>query len=195
MTVGRDPKVYVAAALCAIALGTGCAAPSKDAGRLPSFRDSSTRVAMATVTAVDVATREVTLRDADGKSFMVQAGTEVRNLAQVRVGDRVKVEYMESIAVDVVKADGSAPDAAVATAAARAPAGDKPAGAVGQVITMSATIVAIDRQTNRVTLRGPAGNDRVVQVKDPKNLENVAVGDMVYVAYTEAVAISVVAAE
>jgi len=194
MLTGRDPRAFLAA-LCVIALGTGCATQSKDAGQLPSYRDSSSTVVMATVMAVDATTRTVTLKDVDGESFTVQAGPEVRNLGQVRAGDRVKVEYMESIAVEVVKADGTAPDAAVATAAARTPAGGKPGAAASQVSAISATIIAIDRETSRVTLQGPAGNHRVVQVKDPKNLRNVAVGDMVYVTYTEAVAISVHAAE
>ena len=56
---------------------------------------------------------------------------------------------------------------------------------------LTAVITAIDRTTNRVTLRGPSGNDRVVQVRDPKNLENVQVGDMVYATYTESLGISV----
>jgi len=42
-----------------------------------------------------------------------------------------------------------------------------------------------------VTLSGPSGNERVVQVKDPKNLENVQVGDMVYATYTESLGISI----
>jgi hypothetical protein len=58
-------------------------------------------------------------------------------------------------------------------------------------VTASAVIVAIDRSTNRVTLRGPSGNERVVQVQDPKNLENVQVGDMVYATYTQALGLSV----
>ena len=185
-------NALVAPLLCALAVGTGCASQSKEAaGPPPSYKDSRTTTATATVTAVDLGTRMVTLRDVDGRSLTVQAGDQVRNLAQVQVGDRVKVEYTEAIVVDVVKADGSSPDAAAAAGAARAPLGDKPAGAVAQVTTVSASIMAIDRQTNRVTLRGPAGNDRVIQVKDPKKLENVAVGDMVYATYTESLAISV----
>jgi len=187
----RVRNALVASLLCALALGTGCAAQSKEAGPPPSYRDSRTTVATATVTAVDAPTRMVTVRGDDGASFTFQASDQVRNFEQIRVGDQVKVEYTESIAVDVVKSDGSAPDAAVASGAARAPLGAKPAGAVGQVTTISATIMAIDRQTSRVTLRGPAGNDRVIQVKDPKKLENVAVGDMVYATYTESLAISV----
>ncbi|BDG02350.1 hypothetical protein [Anaeromyxobacter oryzae] len=182
----------VAALLCTLALGTGCATGSKEAaGPQPKYQDTRTTVATATVTALDLGTRMVTIRSADGESYTFRASDEVRNLGQVRVGDQVKVEYTESIVVDVRKSDGTAPDAAVVTSVDRAPAGAKPAGVVGQSTTVSAAIVAIDRSTNRVTLKGPSGNLRVLQVKDPKKLEDVAVGDIVYVTYTEALAISV----
>jgi len=62
---------------------------------------------------------------------------------------------------------------------------------VARTVTASATIVAIDRTANQVTLRGPSGNERVVQVRDPKNLDNVQVGDMVYATYTESIGVSV----
>ena len=57
-----------------------------------------------------------------------------------------------------------------ATGGSAAP-GEKPAGSVARTVTGSAVIVAIDRTTNRVTLRGPAGNDQVGQARDPKSLD------------------------
>jgi hypothetical protein len=42
-----------------------------------------------------------------------------------------------------------------------------------------------------VTLKGPEGKSVIVQVKDPKKLENVKVGDQVSITYTQALAISV----
>ena len=89
------------------------------------------------------------------------------------------------------RADGGTPDLSVAATGVSALPGEKPAGSVGRTVTASAVILAIDRTTNRVTLRGPSGNERVVQVKDPKNLENVQVGDMVYATYTESLGLAV----
>jgi DNA-binding beta-propeller fold protein YncE len=79
----------------------------------------------------------------------------------------------------------------LAGAAATAKPGEKPAGALGGQVTVSAVIVAIDTTTLRVTVKGPQGNLRVLQAKDPKKVAAVKVGDMVYVTYTEAVGISV----
>lgn len=50
---------------------------------------------------------------------------------------------------------------------------------------------AIDPKKTFVTLKGPQGKVVDVKVRDPKNLENVKVGDQVAITYTEALAISV----
>ena len=82
------------------------------------------------------------------------------------------------------------PDAAVAVAGGAAKLGEKPAGVIGDSITISAVLVGIDTATLRVTVKGPQGNLRVLQAKDPKKVAAVKVGDMVYVTYTEALGIS-----
>jgi Cu/Ag efflux protein CusF len=180
-------------------LTTGCASntasATASAGKpLPTYTETSTEKATATVQAVDVVTRKVTLKPESGEAFDFVAGPDVKNLAQVKVGDTVTVEYVQSIALEVRRADGTQPEVTVAAAAGAAKPGDKPAGAIGGQVTVSAVIVAIDTASLRVTLKGPQGNFRVLQVKDPKKLENVKVGDMVYATYTEAVGISVAAA-
>jgi Cu/Ag efflux protein CusF len=186
----------IAAIVVAAALGHGCAtskeqAPPPKEQALPSIDRSKTVTATATVKKIDLVTREVTLVGDDGNPFTFVAGPDVRNLDQVRPGDTVKVTYTKSLAVSVKRGDGSAPDAAAASAVERSQPGEKPGGAAGAVVVASAKIVAIDRATNRVTLVGPEGNYHVLEVQDPKNLENVQVGDMVYATYTESIGVSV----
>ena len=183
----RRRSITISLVLAALALALGCAT-SKE---LPKYTDSKTVTATAVVQAIDQNTREVTLKGENGNVFSFVAGDEVKNLSQVRVGDTVKVTYTESIAIEVKRVDGGSPDVTAAASVERAAPGEKPAGSVARTVTASAVIVAIDRTTNRVTLRGPSGDDRVVQVKDPKNLENVQVGDMVYATYTESLGISI----
>jgi len=183
----RRRSMTIPFVLAALALALSCAT-SKE---LPKYTDTQTATATAVVQAIDLNTRQVTLKGEDGRVFTFVAGDEVRNLPQVRVGDTVKVTYTESIAIEVKRVDGGTPDVKAAATAERAAPGEKPAGSVARTVTASAVIVAIDRTTNRVTLRGPSGNDRVVQVKDPKKLENVQVGDMVYATYTESLGLSI----
>ncbi len=170
-------------------LAAGCATGKPD--KLPTYTETRTEKATATVVAIDQATRKVTLKPEKGEAFDFVAGPQVKNLAQVQVGDTVTVEYVESIALEVRRGDGTQPDVAVGVAGGAAKPGEKPAAAIGDSVTISAVIVAIDTATLRVTVKGPQGNVRVLQAKDPKKVAAVKVGDMVYVTYTEALGISV----
>ena len=170
-------------------LTVGCATGKPE--QLPTYAQTQTTKATATVVAVDQATRKVTLKPQDGEAFEFVAGPQVKNLAQVQAGDTVTVEYLESIAIEVRRNDGSQPEVSMAAAAGAAKPGEKPAGAIGDSVTVSAVIVAIDKATLRVTVKGPQGNLKVLQVRDAKKLENVKVGDMIFATYTEALGISV----
>ena len=172
-----------------LTLALACATAQE--AQLPKRTETQTVTATAVVQAIDQNTREVTLKGENGNVFSFVAGDEVKNLSQVRVGDTVKVTYTESIAIEVKRIQGGTPDVNVAATGGSAPPGEKPAANVARTVTASATIVAIDRTANQVTLRGPSGNERVVQVRDPKNLDNVQVGDMVYATYTESIGVSV----
>ena len=115
----------------------------------------------------------------------------VRNLPQVMVGDEVTASYHEALAYEVKKPGTATPGATMAEEVARARPGEKPAGAEARVTTAVVTITGIDKAAGTVTLQGPTGRVTTVKARDPRNLERVAVGDLVEVTYTEAVAVSV----
>jgi len=105
----------------------------------------------------------------------------------------VIVSYYEGIAVEVrppTEGERANPHMVV-EAAGRAPLGEKPAAAGARTTRIVATISAIDKATDHVTLVGPHGNATTVKVRDPRNLDKVQVGDPVIITYTEAVGISV----
>jgi Cu/Ag efflux protein CusF len=193
----------IAAAVC-VTLGiAGCAAHKEAApapppavaaapAPLPSGTVGANLVsATATVKALNLKTRHVTLQRADGSLVKFVAGDEVRNLAQVKVGDEVNVTYYESLAYEVRKPDAAAPGASVTEGLERAKLGEKPGGAAGRVTTVTATIAAIDKGAGTVTLRGPDGELTTIKARNPDNLNRVTVGDLVDITLTEALAISV----
>ncbi len=59
----------------------------------------------ATVEAVDAAQRQITLKGPKGKVVPLTVGPDVRNLEQVKVGDRVAVRYLEALTL-TLKKDG-----------------------------------------------------------------------------------------
>ena len=146
----------------------------------------------ATVVLIDMGSRDLVLIDSQGKMHKVNVSDQVRNLDQVKVGDKVNAEYTEAISLQLKKR-GSAgtPPASAEEAVIRSPKGMKPGAMVGRTVTAYATVVAVNPKKQFVTLRGPLGNEYEVQVLDPALLKAVNKGDEVEVVYTEAVAISV----
>lgn len=198
----RNRRAVMMAAMGALALA-GCASKQETATPPPVTQSAavvdtpSGKMAESTVTvtaivqSVDVKNRLVTLKGPDGQVATVHVDERVKNLPQVKKGDQVTVTYYESIAYDVLKPGEAKPGVATAGDVVTAPAGQKPGGAGAQVTTVTATISAIDKKTQHVTLRGPDGNTVSVKVKDPTRLDKVKVGDLVQITYTEAVAVSV----
>lgn len=60
-------------------------------------------------------------------------GDAVRNFDQIKVSDKVKASYYESVAV-YLGIPGSQPEADATEVVARAPKGEKPAGMIGGAI-------------------------------------------------------------
>src|SRR5690242_8524815 len=132
--------------LCSLAMAAicmvGCAKDDKDAtatGPKPSRFEEQKQTMTATVTAVDPKTRMLTLKDVDGDtSVTFKADDQVRNLDQVKVGDRLTVEYYESVNIQV-KPPGE-PVNDVRAAFDRSESGEKPGGVLAQHTTMTATV-------------------------------------------------------
>jgi Cu/Ag efflux protein CusF len=133
----------------------------------------------------------VTLKGEDGTETTIQVDERARNLGQVKVGDTVKVAYVQALAWNMSKSTKAEPTVEVEEAAGRAQEGEKPGGMAGRRVSATVTIEAIDIDKGTVTLKGPAGNSRTVKALNPDNLTKVKVGDLVDITYTEAVAIQV----
>ena len=58
------------------------------------------------------------------------------------------------------------------------------------LVTITASVDAIDPVTREVTLKGPMGNYLTARVADPANLTQMRIGETIVVTYTEALAIS-----
>jgi Cu/Ag efflux protein CusF len=144
----------------------------------------------ASVEAIDKATRQVTLKGPQGKLNTVTAGADVRNFDQIKVGDIVTVRYVEALTL-TLKKDGKEMRGMTETpVAARATAGERPAGVVAKQTEVTANVVAVDAATQTVTLKGPKQTVEL-KVPDAGQFKLIKVGDQIQAVYTEAVALSV----
>jgi hypothetical protein len=144
----------------------------------------------AAITAIDKATRTLTLKGPEGRVFDVVAGNEVRNFDQIKVGDEVVVEYAQALTLEVKKG-GKPLERKETEGAVRAKPGEKPAGAVGRMVTINAEVIDVSPEKKTITVKGPKGNVVDLNVKNPEHFKVVKKGDQIQAEYVEAVAISV----
>ena len=148
----------------------------------------------AAVVAIDKVGRTVDLKGPKGRVVTLAVSNEVRNFDQVQVGDQVVVRYVRALSLELKKTGSAVMEKSEKSDAARAPAGARPGAAGARQVTVLANVVAVNKKTKTITLKGPKGNQVDLVVEDPKQLALVKKGDQVEAVYTEAVAISVEAA-
>jgi hypothetical protein len=159
----------------------------------PPTSVAHTRQLVATVESVDMSTRQVLLQTPNGTRATVVAGPEVRNLPQLRAGDRVTVTYQEAIAVQMAQ-PGSAPPDAAGLMAQRAQLGQLPGGAVRGVVAARVTVISLAPDGTSVTFVGPTGVLHTADVRDPKMqsfVQRLKPGDQVDVGYANELAVRV----
>jgi hypothetical protein len=144
----------------------------------------------ASVEAIDTAARTVTLKGPRGNVVTLAVGPEVKNFAQVKVGDMVVVRYAQALTLELKKGGGGIRERSEREGSAVAQPGERPGAAAGRQITVIADVTAVDRKKMIVTLRGPKQTVDL-KVRDPEQLKLVKVGDQVEATYQEAVAVSV----
>ncbi len=145
--------------------------------------------AQGKITAIDAENRRITLLGGGGSILTLVAGPEVKNFAQLKVGDIVTLKYLQSLALELKKGGKALRERVESNDAASAKSGEMPAGAQAKTVQVIADVTAVNKKSGMVTLRGP---ERTVdlKVKDKAILKQIAVGDQVEVTYVEAVAIA-----
>jgi hypothetical protein len=119
----------------------------------------------ATVTAIDQAQRLVTIRGPEGNEVTLEAGPEVRNLAQVEAGDVVRITFEETYMARRISPE-EAPEAAAAVTAAAALAeeGERPGVAFGAAATVVVMIESIGPDGRTATFITPDGAIEAIYV-------------------------------
>jgi hypothetical protein len=112
----------------------------------------------------------------------------------VQAGDQVTAHYQSAVAVQVMPADSAQAGVDYQAGQATAPKGSEPGMKAGQTVTVTSKLSAVDLKNHTVTLTGPDGKERTIEVKNPERqaqLSKLKVGDMVVATYVEALAVTV----
>lgn len=178
----------IAAGAAALVLAACAAPPPK-----PAVRESLIQKT-ATVESIDQASRLVTIRTEDGYATTIKISDAVKNLPQVKAGDKVTVSYYEALAAEVKKPGEGVEGVQADVSTVQAPPGSMPAAGAGVLMRTTVVIDSVDTQFNTVTFKRSDGLLRTVAVQTPqgqKFIKGLKKGDNVEVAYTEALAVEV----
>ena len=144
----------------------------------------------ANVTAIDAASRKVTIVGSDGKPETVKCGPDVINFDQIHVGDLVKLTLTAELAVAM--ADAAAPPSdSGAALVALAPKGTKPGALMAETQQYTATVTALNLKRREAKLLFPDGSTRTFAVRKDVDLTQRKVGEKVVIRVTVAMALSV----
>ena len=179
------------AALLLFASSPSWSTESAPATDKPSMTTSQTVILTAMVEAINQETREVTLRGPEGRTVSFVASEDAQNLGQVKVGDIVMAEYVQTMSVEVFANDGFEPGAGEIAVAGRSEKGEMPALTAIDALVVSAIVEEINIEANTFKLRGPSGAIKEYEAQNPENLKKAEVGDIVVITYTEAIALTV----
>jgi Cu/Ag efflux protein CusF len=163
--------------------------PAEAPAAKPSVSEATAVKLRGTITAVDKENKTISIKGEGGRTLTLDV-QDPSKLEAVKVGDPVVGMYYEAVAVRVRKAEAGTPGMTVKEERATSKPGETPAGAVGREITVTGTITAIDKKQGSVTVKGPQGKSHTVKVKEPKNLENVKVGDLIELTYAQALVVA-----
>jgi hypothetical protein len=197
-------KLFVSLAALGLAVSP-VGAIADDAAQKPVTVHSSSKKGMvsggrveqasATITAIDTANRTISLKGKSGEVDTIKVGPEVKNFAQLKVGDVVTVTFSQGLVLSLQAPDAKPVEPSVTVQGEAAKAGAKPGGDAKATLKGTVTVTAIDMATRIVSLTGPEG--RVFKVKAGKEiaLEKLKVGDKVLAEYSETVAVAVTPAK
>jgi hypothetical protein len=181
--------------LAVVAAALSLAAAPVAAAQAPVTKTKSVS-ATATIQAIDSANRTLTIRDESGVEDSYVAGPEIKRFDELKVGDKVKMTYMESVVLQLRKAPaagttGAKPADPSLDAAVTRGKGALPGVTAAVQEKMTVTVKSIDASVPSITVTTPDGRTITRKVENKKTLDGVAAGESIEVTYTRALLTSI----
>jgi len=151
---------------------------------------ANTITATATVEAIDYSARRVTLKNEKGETDTFVVDPAVKRFDAVKVGDKVKLTYYESLVFQLVKPGQKSSGASDELALSRAK-GALPGASIATQEKRTVTVKAVDPAVPSITVTTDDGRTVSRKVEDKKNIEGVKAGDKIDITYTQALLTSI----
>ena len=145
----------------------------------------------AVLDAIDPKKRTVTLKGADGRTSTLRADKAVKNFEQLKKGEPVLVEFVESAAISIRKANVK-PSAADVRLVSVAPKGANRSVLLAETFQLTATVESVDYKGRLLTVKEPNRSIRIIPVdKSIKHLDSIKKGENIVMRVTEPIAIKI----
>ena len=141
------------------------------------------------ITALDQASRTITIRGPLGGELEATVEKDVKNLGQVKVGDMVTIAFFQKIALSATRKGEPNPLFTGGSATTAAP-GDMPAAYASKQTKETVSVFSVDAENRSVVLQGEDGTLFPVDVKRPEfvaKLSELRAGDQIDIVTTQAV--------
>ncbi|NVB81356.1 MAG: hypothetical protein HOV81_23370 [Kofleriaceae bacterium] len=147
----------------------------------------------ATVEKIDKDKRMLTIKTEKGDTVQVKVPEQLKGLEKLKTGDRLQIDYFQSVALALKKPEAGAKPGATETTMAERTAGPLPGGLAARKISATVEVMKVDKQDNEVTIKAPNGQEHTIKVDESMSseLDKLKTGDRIKANYTEAVAVSV----
>ena len=168
-----------------VVLRASCAGAAQAATTPGEAKDVTLRLsAVGTVAAIDPAARQLTLKGERGLA-RYRIDPKVDRLDQVKVGERVKVDYVAAMVLTLKRGGRQMQEQVEGELRARS----EPGQPVALGTTVVTRVLAVDRAAQTVRLKGPQGRVGDFRVQDQADLVGVRAGDQVVAVLHEAVVV------
>lgn len=158
----------------------------------PIVVDAKYETITATVEDIDRESRIITLKSPEGNEISMEVGIELTSLDEIEKGDRVKIDYLESVAVAIRPLDEPGASAETPGEFVVRNQRVKPSGEAVETDAIAATVEGIDTGKRIAVLKRPDGNLMEVNIAPGvSDMQNVRPGDQVVVEATRSFALAI----
>ena len=146
----------------------------------------------AEVVAIDLETREVSLKGPDGDIVTLHSPERVVKLEDMNVGDRVVTSYIAALEGEVREPteEELAEPWLVVEEAGVSKEGEPAAIGSARIIRAVCTIEGMNRELGVVTIKDPRGKLHLIGDVEPEKMEGVKLGQTIVMVYAEAMALT-----